>query len=191
MAVTPDFHADWGGVVRRDWPAMFAEEGMVGAQELHFLEIGCFEGRTTLWLLENVLTHPTSRISVIDTFEGSPEFVELAISPGFRDRFLGNVLGYADRVTVYEGRSHEVLPTLEGPFDFVFVDGSHVADDVWTDGTLAWPLLKRGRLLAFDDYLWGDCGPSTPHPAIRRFLSEYAEELDLYHLDFHCIVRKL
>lgn len=40
---------------------------------LHFLEVGCFEGRATRWLLENILTNKSSKITVIDTFEGSIE----------------------------------------------------------------------------------------------------------------------
>ena len=187
----PDFHRDWGGVVRKEWPVMFADLGWVGKPGMEFLEIGCFEGRTTLWLLENVLTDPSSRITVIDTFEGSPEFVSLDIPPDFKDRFLGNVAAHRDRVKVQEAKSQEILPTLTDEFDFVFIDGSHKADDVWQDAILVWPLLKSGGVLVFDDYLWGDGSSDTPRPAVDRFLVEYADELTIYRHDYHCAVVKL
>lgn len=42
-------------------------------ENLNFLEIGSFEGRSTGWLLENVLTHDSSKIICIDTFDGGFE----------------------------------------------------------------------------------------------------------------------
>lgn len=192
MTTAPDFRQDWGGVVRDTWPAMFEDSGMTGAQNLHFLEIGCFEGRTTLWLFENVLTEPSSRLTVIDTFTGSPEFDSIGVSRDFHGRFLANVAPHADRLTVCEGRSHDVLPTLTGQFDFVFVDGSHRADDVWQDAVLAWPLLRPGGLLVFDDYLWGDQkSEHSPRIGVDRFLDEYADLLHVVHMDYQVTVEKL
>jgi hypothetical protein len=37
---------------------------------VHALEIGVFEGQCTVWLLENVLTHPEATLTWVDTFEG-------------------------------------------------------------------------------------------------------------------------
>lgn len=185
----PEFRKDWGGEVREHWPAMLQE--YAGVEDLRFLEVGCFEGRTTLWLLTNVLTHPSSTITVVDTFAGSPEFKSMGISTDFKQRFLSNIARHADQVIVCEGSSRDVLPALDDGFDFIFVDGSHVAEDVWADATGAWPLLKPGGLLAFDDYEWGDGGPSTPRPAIDRFLAEYASEMTVYRLGYQCVVRKI
>jgi hypothetical protein len=39
------------------------------------LEVGSFEGRSALWMLENLLTHPDSTLTVVDTFAGSHEHV--------------------------------------------------------------------------------------------------------------------
>jgi len=50
-----------------------------GLPNLTFLEVGCFEGRATTWLLKNILTDKTSKIIVVDTFEGSPEFPQFNI----------------------------------------------------------------------------------------------------------------
>ena len=40
-------------------------------------------------------------------------------------------------------------------FDFIFVDGSHTAEDVNADLVLSWKLLNFGGLIYCDDYLWG------------------------------------
>ena len=67
-----------------------------------------------------------------------------------------------------------MLPQLldeDQKFDVIYVDGSHFADDVLTDGINAWRLLKQGGIMIFDDLLWA-CYPrarANPAWAINRF----------------------
>lgn len=177
------YTTDWSRSISY-WPDMFKTLGLVGKPHLHFLEIGCFEGRTTVWLLENVLTDPTSRITVIDTFEGSPEFEPLGIDCNFRERFEQNVSAYKDKVLIWSGYSDVILKDWwhevgVGVYDFIYVDGSHEAADVLSDAVLSWPLLKPGGVMAFDDYKWGLGGPdwARPGPAIDAFVRCYAQQL--------------
>ena len=39
-----------------------------GKENISLLEIGSFEGRSAIWFLENILTHPTSSITCVDHF---------------------------------------------------------------------------------------------------------------------------
>jgi precorrin-6B methylase 2 len=53
-----------------------------------------------------------------------------------------------------------MLPQLldeQQKFDVIYVDGSHVADDVLTDGITAWRLLKQGEVLILTTF----CGIAT------------------------------
>jgi hypothetical protein len=50
-----------------------------------------------------------------------------------------------------------LLPQLleeKQEFDVIYVDGSHFADDVLTDGITAWRLLKKDGVLIFEDLTW-------------------------------------
>src|SRR5215470_5941731 len=49
------------------WSSLLKE--FKGKPGVNYLEIGTFEGRSVLWLLENILTSPSSKILVIDAFE--------------------------------------------------------------------------------------------------------------------------
>ena len=42
----------------------------VPGQETHVLEIGSWEGRSSAWLLEQLLTHPRSTLTAIDYWQG-------------------------------------------------------------------------------------------------------------------------
>lgn len=156
-----------------------------GQPQLHYLEIGVFEGRSALWMLENVLTHPASRMTCIDTFPGQLE-----------DRFRANLAlsGMAEKVTVLKGYSQEILKSLPpGSFDLIYIDGSHVAKDVLTDAVLSWQLLKTGGMLIFDDYRWARRRlppEERPQVAIDSFLRVYRREYDLIHKKHQVILKK-
>jgi predicted O-methyltransferase YrrM len=118
-----------------------------GQANLRMLEIGSYEGRSAVWFLENILTHPTARIVCVDLFTRLP----------FELRFDHNIRisGVGDKVTKMKGRSETVLSSLLlDHFDIIYVDGSHRATGVLMDAMLSWYALKNGGVMIFDDYLW-------------------------------------
>jgi predicted O-methyltransferase YrrM len=129
------------------------------------LEIAGFEGRSTVWLLENVLTHPDATLTWIDTFAGGAEHAGIDLS-GLEVRFRANVARFGDKVRGHVGRSQDVLRGLSGGrFDLVYVDCSHAAADVLTDAVMALPLLVPGGILGFDDYGWRGSPDTAECPA--------------------------
>jgi energy-coupling factor transporter ATP-binding protein EcfA2 len=109
---------------------------------------------------------------------------------------LDELLSLANRVVVMAGgKSVDELAhciTVNERYDFIYIDGSHVAKDVLTDACMAWPLLKQGGLLVFDDYLWGDSRDILHRPrlAVDFFANIFAEELDIVHIGHQFAVRK-
>ncbi len=144
-----------------------------GKPNINYLEIGVFEGRSLIWMLENILTHPTSKATCIDIF-GDEEV---------KQRFLANLKasGFLEKVTAITGRSQFKLKYLPiESFDIIYVDGSHNADDVLADAVLSWSLLKNNGLLIFDDYLYGLDSPIEfkPQFAIDAFMTVYKDHID-------------
>lgn len=163
-----------------------------GRDGLSFLEIGCFEGRSTVWFLENVLTAPSSTITCVDTFRGSDEHDPLAVDPdALRAVFQTNIARFGTRVRVLEGDSRVVLRSMapDARFDLVYVDGSHRAPDVLSDAVLSWPLVRPGGLLVFDDYRWKGTG-SRPRVAIDAFLRVHRGTYELLHKGYQVAIRK-
>lgn len=66
-----DFTTNWFKPNLSQWQRLVEE---FSTKQVNGLEIGCFEGRSAVWILENICTHPNSKLTTIDTFEGSPEF---------------------------------------------------------------------------------------------------------------------
>ena len=157
-----------------------------GQPNVHYLEIGVFEGRSALWMLENILTHPTSKITCLDVFSRKDAY----------KRLLSNLKlsGFSHKVTMIKGRSQETLKTLPlESFDIVYIDGSHTAPDVLADAVLSWSVLKKGGVMIFDDYLWEWDRPPQDRPkiAIEAFLRIHKNELKKLHQGYQIIIKKM
>lgn len=164
------------------------------------LEIGSFEGRSTVWLLEHMLDDG-GRIDCIDTWGGGEEHTDVDMVAVER-RFDRNVSAAREKthfkrqVRKMRGTSREQMPTLMvsrlSNYDFIYIDGSHVARDVLTDACMAWTMLKPGGIMVFDDYVWGDPRDILHRPkvAIDAFVNIFAEELDIVFTGYQLGVRK-
>lgn len=154
------FNEDWFSGNIKNWVELFSKFDKKKTDKLSVLEIGSYEGRATMWLLDNMMDHPESKILCVDTFKGSPEHSAQA-KETIKDIFLHNVSvsKWPEKVGPIIGDSRFVLPALcrEGKsFDIIYVDGSHATLDVVNDGIFALHLLKKNGLIIFDDYQWTD-----------------------------------
>ena len=182
-------HAEWDRLVR---PALAHDRARA-------LEVGCWEGRASRWLLAECLVGARSELTVVDTFAGGADMIDHGISAdGARARFDHNTAPWRDRLSVRVGRSDGQLCAMRGSggcessFDFVYIDASHEAADVLTDSVLAWPLIKPGGMVCWDDYGW-HLYPEPyrcPGPAIDAMMACFAGRCEVLHHGYQVFVRK-
>lgn len=160
------------------WEVAMAE--FAGKADVQYLEVGVYEGRSVVWMLENILTHPTSHVTGIDIFwSDSAETYEF--SPEKQEYYEANLLaaGGEGRFTTLVDFSQIALRELPLEyFDIIYIDGAHNGPAVLEDAVLSWRLLKEGGILIFDDYRWGKGKDkiATPSYAIDIFLETFAGE---------------
>jgi len=176
------FSSDWFTYHIRVWEELLTE--FKGKAGVRYLEIGVFEGRSAIWMLENILTHPSARLTAVDIFPDD-----------LQERFVGNLdkSGFRDKAEIFKGKSQEILRELPlASYDLIYIDGSHRAKHVLLDAALSWDLLKEGGLLIFDDYLWNLEFPADliPKGSIDTFLMAFGDELELLHRKGQVVVRK-
>ena len=158
-----------------------------GKPRLRYLEIGVFEGRSFFWMLENILTDPTSSAVAMDIFTGE-----------FRNRYYANLKlsGCEHRVTTITGYSQIELRNQQlESFDIIYVDGSHKAGNVLEDAVLCLRLLKHGGVLIFDDAKWTgwkkvESPENNPRPAIDIFYAFYGKQFETIHNGYQVMLRK-
>jgi predicted O-methyltransferase YrrM len=179
-----DFTHDWFTMRIPKWMEIL--KPFQGQPDIHYLEIGVSEGGSALWMLENILTHPTARITGLDTFDDEENYA----------RFLSNLelSGLSDKMTMIKGKSQVTLRSLPfDSFDIIYIDGSHTAPDVLLDAALSWDLLRKGGIMIFDDYMWEWEKPPQERPkiAIEAFLRIFKNELEILHQEYQIIIKKL
>ncbi|MBW2726437.1 MAG: class I SAM-dependent methyltransferase, partial [Deltaproteobacteria bacterium] len=126
-----EFGEDWFSDHIPHWVQNLAQ--LKGRPGIRYLEIGPYEGRSFFWVIDHILTHPTSRAVAIDIFWAEPGSV---YEEGYEHRFRSNLLrsGAAERVEVIKGSSQVEMRKLPlESFDLIYIDGSHAANDVLTD----------------------------------------------------------
>jgi predicted O-methyltransferase YrrM len=176
-----NFSRDFTSAFETVWTEVLGH--LADRPDIHGIEIGCFEGRTSCWFLENILTHSSSRLTCIDV--------------RFAPAFSGNVAAHIGRVEVMETPSRLALrdPRFAvNSIDFAYVDGNHTAPFVLEDAVLTFPLLKDGGIMVFDDYKLRSMLPHIPRTmpklAIDAFLEIYASMLTVLHKDWQVVIRK-
>jgi predicted O-methyltransferase YrrM len=162
---------------------------LAGRPGLRFLQIGAFTGDATVWLFDYILTGRHSLLVDVDTWAGSDEpahdafdFADVEQVYDERTRSLIE----SGRLMKFKGtsleffRSRAVLDGLFDLFDFIYIDGDHTAVGVLSDAVHAYPLLKVGGLIAFDDYLWksGKGRLFDPGAAIDVVADLYSDRLE-------------
>lgn len=151
-----------------------------------YLEIGTYEGRSLLWVMQNIFSDQTSCADVIDPF----------YQPGTREQFFENLrqVNLLGRVNVFEKKSLDILPQLPpNSYDLIYIDGDHSYRSVLFDALFCWSLLKVGGCLIFDDYYWGKWTlPSgeRPEEAIDHFLELTKTGIQIHHKGWQVIVQK-
>jgi predicted O-methyltransferase YrrM len=193
-----DFTNDWFAPQAGAWREMF---GVLKPKRL--LEVGCYEGRATTFMIEETAKYCEPSITCIDTWAGGFDLTPEAMR-GVKDRFDHNTAVAMQRVGVdrfalrtIREKSMIALAQLigemddatmtdaphEGQFDFIYIDASHTAPDVLTDAVLAFNLLPVGGVIVFDDYMWALEKPNEldllnmPKFAIDTFVNMFARKL--------------
>jgi predicted O-methyltransferase YrrM len=179
-----EFTSDWFSKQIRHWRRFLRP--YVGKPGLRYLEIGVFEGRSMMWMIDNVLTHPSSSVVGIDIFLQPPDLEQ---------RYLANLArsGFKGESETLNGPSQRMLRGLEpDTFDIIYVDGSHSLDDVLMDSTLSWDLLKREGLMILDDYNWKyDLADDLrPKAAVDAFVNAFWREIQVVHKGYQFVIRK-
>lgn len=178
------FTEQWFDPMIPAWEELFSYHS---GEIKNVLEVGCFEGRATIFVCENLLQEGAN-YDIVDTFEGTLEesgmvgAAERLQEDNFiYNNFTHNISHHPQiNFNIFKGYSQNILPTLvqqDKKYDFIYIDASHRADDTFVDAYYAHKMLNKNGVLIFDDFGWKD--PNAPHVVsspelgIRMFFTVY------------------
>ena len=165
-------------------------------REVHCLQIGAYTGDATEWLLKNVLTHPNSTLTDVDTWEGSDEVIHKEfdwqdVETVYTNRHQASI--DAGRLIKKKSTSNDFFKEDSKQYDFIYIDGDHTAVATLKDGLNGLDRLKLGGIIAFDDYTWdAGKGPmNNPKAGIDGILLAHAQKLSTLEISFQAWMRKI
>lgn len=181
-----EFTNDWFEQNSIGWDQLLED---LKGKPIKGVELGCFEGKATCWLQENIFTHPDSMLDCVDIWKDEDVYGDVPMSDVER-RFKKNTKEYKN-LTIHKMHTFKYLRNAE-PADFIYVDASHTAGDCLTDGVLSHMILKPGGIIIFDDYLWAGLAhaPNVCKGAIDAFMECYSEVYEVLYLGRQAVLRK-
>jgi len=160
----------------------------IGKPNLTFLEMGCWKGKSSVWLLENVLTHPTSTLFCVDVWDihkWNPEAEETQTlwqnvsrqneldCENIYNIFLHNIRPYKNKCTIIKDYTQNALNKFiqqKLQFDFIYIDADHSTDPLKNDFKLSLQCIKKDGYIFLDDLSWN---------SVKKAIEELSEELGI------------
>lgn len=150
------------GVTPADIEITLADLAVLVPADQEIVELGTFHGKTALVLAWGASQGKGAHVTAIDPWEmpGNVYGDEMGDLAGARKwaRYWVQSLGYANRIQLVQGFSHEVAeryadPEITtSPIGLLFIDGDHTEEGARRDIESWAPHLAPGAKIAIDDY---------------------------------------
>lgn len=182
-------YPNWSNIHHEHWQVIFNK---YLPQPTQMLEIGCFEGRSTMWFADKMIQSHKSTLHCVDNWKGGEE-VERAnfnFDMGVvRANFYSNIFKHrcATQIVPHECDSEVFLctqmPRFYRFFDFIYLDGSHTQKDTLIDMTLCMSMLNKKGVLIVDDYM-NKMGTENrllrPKDAVDFIVKSFGDEVEFF-----------
>lgn len=184
-----NFTKNWFGTRNRVTYTTFLGKQYDGTWPVNHIQIGVFEGMDLVWLLQNCLRHPDSRVIAMDPWLKHPKMSQAKMD-AVKCRAFANLWPWADKVMVVRDKSTNVLTRMSdgievkgrfispGEWDLAVIDGDHRGRTVYTDGVSVLDVLKPGGWMLFDDVRMSCFQKGEVPHGLDYFLRRHGERLN-------------
>lgn len=152
------------------------------------LEIGSYEGLSSVFFADNLLDDPESSLVCVDPFLlfDNNDHKEL-LQNSQEENFDYNIktCNNSDKITVFKITSDAYFTINTKTFNLIYVDGCHEPDYITRDLENAFAILENDGVMWIDDYD-GDQTRET----IDLFLTKYSHYYDVIHRGYQLAIQK-
>jgi GR25 family glycosyltransferase involved in LPS biosynthesis/predicted O-methyltransferase YrrM len=165
-------------------------KGLFLNKPVKVLEIGTHEGRSAIWMLENLCELPGSTFTSVDPY--CSDDTTTPVDTETYKRFSHNIKlsTQVDKFDQHIDFSYNIMPKLieeKKIYDIIYLDGSHLEKDVFYDAEHSHKMLEAGGIILFDD-AGSNCGVM---PAITAFLVKYSTEYKVLLKEWQMMIQKI
>lgn len=151
-------------------------------KRLFMLEIGSYEGLSSVFFSDYFLNQDYSMLFCVDPFDDND--VSTPVTKTTEQVFLDNIAksNNANKIYYFKKYSDDFFKDNYQLFDFIYVDGSHEPEQMRKDMINAYNCCKINGIIWLDDYLGGDHsnGPNyAMKEAVDVFLEDYKNHIQI------------
>lgn len=161
-------------------------------KENRILEIGCFEGLSSVFFADNFIDNKKSSLTCVDPF--------LTINNNDHKQFLVNgeeknfdynlsICRNKDKITINKITSDDFFEKNDKTYNFIYIDGSHEASFIIRDMENSFKYLEKNGIMWMDDYGGGD--GIQIKKTMDTFLEKYKGKYNLLHKGYQLSIVKI
>ena len=159
------------------------------SKENKILEIGCFEGLSSVFFADHVMDHPISRLTCVDPF--------LTIDTNDHGTYLQNneELNFdfnisncknSTKIKINKVTSDSFFATNNETYNFIYIDGCHEPDFITRDMENSFRVLDQNGIMWMDDYK----GTPDITNTMNTFLEKYKGQFKIIHVGYQLAIQK-
>jgi len=161
------------------------------SKENRILEIGCYEGLSSVFFADNFMENPKSRLTCVDPFltindNDHTQYLQNNEEKNF-DFNLSNCKN-SDKITIHKTTSDIFFETNTQTYNCIYIDGCHEPDFIKRDMENSFDVLEKDGIMWMDDYGGGD-GIQIKN-AMDAFLTKYDGQYELFHKGYQLAIKK-
>lgn len=165
-------------------------------KNISILEIGSYTGMSLIELVKQIPNsygtgvdmwsnyNENDLLNVIDNYNVKQSFYKNIENSGLKDKIQGIQIDSTSALIQFIKDDKK--------FDFIYVDGSHLLLDCYSDLILSWEILETGGILAIDDYTYNsDEILNSPFQAVNHFLKIFNGKYKLLSSGYRVFLEKI
>jgi predicted O-methyltransferase YrrM len=156
------------------------------------LEIGCFEGLSSVFFADNLLNNLNSTLTCVDPFMtiDNNDHQDVGLDYNTESNFDYNikVCKNSNKIQVHKITSDEFFKTNTKTYNIIYIDGCHECDYIKRDMINSFRFLKPNGIMWMDDYLGGDS--IKIKNTMDQFLFEYQGQYKIIHSGYQLAIQK-
>ena len=165
--------------------------------ETKILEIGTYTGISLIniiKLIPNSIGYGLDKWQSYEENELLTQIDNLQVEKSFYNNIHNE--GLSNRIFGIKSTSTDKLIEFiknKVQFNFIYIDGSHLLLDCYTDLVMSWNILEKGGIIVIDNYLYkkDENILNSPFEAVNHFLKVFKEQHKLLNIGYRIFLEKI
>ena len=162
------------------------------SKENRILEIGCYEGLSSVFFADNFIDNQHSSLTCVDPFltiDNNDHCYLLQNGEELNFDYNISNCKNTDKITIHKITSDNFFENNNKTYNFIYIDGCHEKEFIKRDMENSFNILEKGGIMWMDDYRVGNGIISKKK--MDYFLEKYNGHYELIYKGYQLAIRKL